>query len=331
MAEADGAERRLRVAAQRGRIVEGRRAGAFQANALDVDVGRDDLRLAGEPLRLGERLAQFVDRSLPVPGEVGGALAVAGRRIGVGGDAAHRLGGAEQRAVGGLADGDVGCGEVAEDRRAGERAHRGGRRRRPVVLADLDVEHEVPQVLGREQQVRPERRRLAGDIELEPPKTGAGGEPALLVILAVVRQEGLGDHAKDAATGDGDGAIVDPTGPPQRRAQQQDRAEVAAALDDLAERALDAGEQRVLQVEVVDRIARQPELRVDQQVDALLSRRDRLLDGRRGVPLRIGDEHLRRRDADAHEAMPVERREACGFSHGFQNSSDADQGLGPQL
>ena len=99
-------------------------------------VGEQKLGLGREALRLGDEVAELVDHPLPVPGEVGGALAGAGRRVDVGGDRARRLRAAEQVALVGLADGDVRGREVGEDRRAGERALGRGRGRGPEVLAE---------------------------------------------------------------------------------------------------------------------------------------------------------------------------------------------------
>jgi hypothetical protein len=64
--------------------------------------------------------------------------------------------------------------------------------RRPIILADLDVEDEVGEIVGGEDQVGAERRRLAGELDLQPVRAEARGEPALLVIFAVIGQEALG-------------------------------------------------------------------------------------------------------------------------------------------
>ena len=82
-------------------------------------------------LGAGELRAELVDRRLAVPREIGRALAGSRRRIDVGRHAAHRLRGAQHRAVVRLADHDVRRRQIAENQRAGERALRRGRRRRP--------------------------------------------------------------------------------------------------------------------------------------------------------------------------------------------------------
>ena len=52
--------------------------------------------------------------------------------------------------------------EVAQDQGPGERADRRGRLRRPIILANLDVEDEVVEILGGEDEVGSERHDLAG-------------------------------------------------------------------------------------------------------------------------------------------------------------------------
>ncbi len=161
--------RRKRISgspAARGGVVEGAVAHPLEPQALDVDVHHRELGARVEAAGLGDQFAKFVDRALAVPGEVGGALAGPGGGEDVGGEAAVGLGGAEQLALVGLADGDVGGGEVGEDQRAGERARGRGRLRRPEILANFDVEDEVGKVVGGEDQVGAERRVLPGQRDL---------------------------------------------------------------------------------------------------------------------------------------------------------------------
>ena len=152
--EADPAEARLGMAGGAGIVVERAVAHPLEPEALDVDVGDRELRAPVEPAGLGEQFAELVDRALPVPGEVGGALARPRGGEDVGGDAAARLAGAEQFALVRLADRDVRGREVGEDQRAGHRAERRGRLRRPIILANLDVEDEVGEVVGGEDRGR---------------------------------------------------------------------------------------------------------------------------------------------------------------------------------
>ena len=77
--------------ARRGIVVEGAVAHPLQPQPLHVDVGDGELRLPFEAAGLGEQFAQLVDRALPVPGEVGGALARPGGGEDIGGVAAAGL------------------------------------------------------------------------------------------------------------------------------------------------------------------------------------------------------------------------------------------------
>jgi hypothetical protein len=56
-------------------VVEGAHPHPLEAEALDVDVGNGELRLAVEAAGLGQQFAKLVDRALPVPGKVGRAFA----------------------------------------------------------------------------------------------------------------------------------------------------------------------------------------------------------------------------------------------------------------
>ena len=136
-------------------------AHALLADAAEVDVGGDEGRVAREALRLGEPVAAFVDRGMPVPGEVGGRFARPGGRVDVGRDGARRLAGAEQAARLRLADGDVAGRQVDEHSAPGQRRLGGRRQRHPEVLADLDVEGHADRSRRAEDQVDAERHLAA--------------------------------------------------------------------------------------------------------------------------------------------------------------------------
>ncbi len=292
--------------------VERRRSHALEPDPLDVHVRDRHLALHGKSLGLREQRSELVDRRLPVPREIGRALSRSGGRIQIRGLAAHRLRSAQQRPLLRLVDDDVGCGQVAEQQRAGERALRRRRRRRPEVLADLDVEHEVRKVRSGEHQVGAERDRLAGQCRFEADDAHAGREPAMLVELAVVRQERLRDGAEDPPARHDDRAVVESTVAANRCAEHEYRTQLARYLDEVRKSRLDAVEQRVLQQQVVDRIRGQPELREQHEVHAarlaVVHHRQRL--GRVGGG--IADLDARRAGRDADEALAVQREELVG-------------------
>jgi hypothetical protein len=178
---------------------------------------------SSEPSRsagLGEQLAQLVDRALAVPGEVGGALARPGGGEDIGGDAAARLAGAEQFALVGLADGDVGGREVGEDQRAGQRAEvEGG------CGAQKSSQISIWKTKSARSSAAKSRSVPNGTFcpasSIFSPQAEARGEPALLVIFAVIGQEGLGHDAEDRAARDRQRAIVEPAVAAQRRADDE--------------------------------------------------------------------------------------------------------------
>ncbi len=196
----------------------------LQPQAGQVDVGDEQPRLVGKPLRCRQLIAELVDQALPVPGHVVGALTRSRGAEDVGAGRAQGLRRAQQRPVTGLPHHDVGGRQVCQDQRPGQRCGGGGRGGRPEVLADLHADDRVVDVGGAEQQVGAEGHPFARRLDLQARDAGAGGEPALLVVLAVVGQERLRDHAEHSAAMDGYRAVVQPTAAQQRGADQQEGA-----------------------------------------------------------------------------------------------------------
>ena len=132
----------------------------------------------------------------------GGGVDVAGDRA-----AGMRL--AEHAPPVGLADGDVARRQVGHDGRAGHGGEARGRDRRPHVLADLDVQRQMGEVLAVEQQLGAERDRGPAELDLGGHGVPGGAELALLVVLAVLREVALGDDAEDPAAVQDDRRVVD--------------------------------------------------------------------------------------------------------------------------
>ena len=287
MIEGDPAEARFRMAGGGGGIVERGRTQPLKPQPLHVEVRDRQLGIGGEAAALCEEFAQLENRSLAVPGEVGGALARPGGGKDVGGDRARALRRGQHLALVRLADRDVGCRQIAQDRRAGERARRRGRGRRPIILADFEVEDEVARVGRGEDQVGPERRALPGDGDVEPVEAQPRHEPALFVIFAVIGQEDLGHNPQNAAAVDGDRAIVEPPVAPEARADRDDGREFFRRRAQPCDPVFHRVEKRLLHVQVVDRVGREVEFGKHDQVDTaarrLLGQRDRLVDIERDV------------------------------------------------
>ena len=120
--ERDAADAGLGVARGARSVVEGAEAEPLLRQPPAVDVGDAQLGIAREAGALGDQLAQLVDGALTVPGEVGGALAGAARRIDIGADRAGGLGRGEHHPLARLAHDDVRGAEVGADQRSRERA-----------------------------------------------------------------------------------------------------------------------------------------------------------------------------------------------------------------
>ncbi len=194
-------------------------------------------------------------------------LAGAGGGIGVGGEAARRLRGAQQPAHLRLADRDVAGGQVEQDLGAGHCRGSARRLRHPQIFADLDVKGETRRAAGGKQQIRAERRfvpgyrdRLAGD-------TIARGEMPALVEFAVIRQEHLWNDAKQLSAVDHDRAVVKMPARAQRRADDNDRQPVPACPDQAIDLGFDRVEHRILKQQIVDRIGGQAQFREHHQPD----------------------------------------------------------------
>ena len=228
-----------------------------------IDVHDAQLGLAVEAYAFAHQLAHLVNHALPVPREVGGALAVTARRIGIG---AHPAAGARRAVevpVGGPPDGDGRGGEIAQDRRPRHRGHHAGRLRGPEILADLDPEGEAGQVVRREDHIRAERCLVPRDGHVQPMAVVPARELALFVEFAVIGQVALGNDAQQFAPRHDQRAVVDASTAPQGGAEHQHGCKVPRCLDDRGDLRLDRVEQGHLQMQIVDGIGRKREFGID--------------------------------------------------------------------
>ncbi len=85
---------------------------------IEIDVGEHELRVIGEARRFGEDRAVLGNSRLAIPGEIGRRFALPGRGIEIGREAAQRLRLDEQLPCFALADRDVACRKIGENRRA---------------------------------------------------------------------------------------------------------------------------------------------------------------------------------------------------------------------
>ena len=199
-------------------------------------------------------------------------------------------------------------------------AVRAGRDRHPEVLADLGMDDEARHVLGREQQVGAERRGLARRAAISPPSVPSPeAKWRLLVELAVVRQVDLRHDAEQPAAMDRQRAVVEPVAHGAAARRPAAAATARPSLGDhLGDRFLDRVEQRVLQQQVVDRVAGQRQLGKHRQAPPTARRRSRAT-RRMASALAAGSAMLHRGGAggDPREAVTVEGAEGHGI---FRNS-----------
>jgi hypothetical protein len=142
---------------------------------------------------------------------------------------------------------------------------------RPIILADLDMEDEVGEVAGGEDQVGAERHGLARDVDLE---SGEAERPRRTSASRNIRGNWAGSSwapRRGCAARDRQRAIIER---PLRRSAAPTSStglERRAGLDDRGDAGFGRVEHRILQVQVVDRVGSDVELGKDEQVGALAS------------------------------------------------------------
>ena len=220
------------------------------------------------------------------------------------------MGCAEQPAGFGLADSDVAGREVGKDESASERGKVAGRSRSPYVLAQLDVEDEAWQILGRENHIHSEGDGLTSDLDGSAFQVSARSEPTLFVEFPIIRQMSFGNNTQNAPTMDGDSAIVESSFPHQRRADEQNRRKLAARGRDFLDRLFHPLQQRGLAEKIVNRVTAEAQFREHHQRNTLArtvaGERERLSD----IVAGIGDFAFRCTGSHANETLLINRIEA---------------------
>ena len=224
------------------------------------------------PLR--QQDAVFRDHVVAGKHQVRGGLALSGVGVHI---AAHQpagLAGHQGPAVGGLAHGLIGGGQVQNDGGTLPGQHGGGRLRGPQVLTDLHTDHQTVQPGAGKNPVAAEIDLLAaeGHIVVHTVEAAGGRKPPLLVKLPVIGQIGLGHQAQNLSFLYNSGAVIQFVVPfiPDRQAQSGHHVQILGGLQDGPEALLGAPEQGVLQKQVPAGIPGQAQLRQDQHLDTLL-------------------------------------------------------------
>ena len=157
-----------------------------------------------------------------------------------------------------------------------------------------------------EEQVGPDGDALPEELKLPAGQVPRGAEVALLIELAVVRQVALGHHAQQPAAVYHDRGVEQAALGAQRRAHHHHRAEAGTLGHDAVERAQHPFGQRLLVVEVLDRIRGEPELRKDHSCRVRVGSLARQLERPLGVEAGLRHPHARDPSRDPHEAVAVE-------------------------
>ena len=278
-------------------VVERAHPQPLRAQQVEIDIGHRPALALREALRLGEQHAVLPDHRLAVPREVGGRLAFARRGVHVRGEAARRRRAGQQRAVLGPADRDRAAGQVGQHRRACQRRLRRRRDRHPHVFADLDVQHEPWQVVGREQQFGPDRH-LDARHPGRARRVVARCDLAALVELPVGRQVRLRREPQQPPPVHDGGHVHDPVPVADRQPDDQHRQHLGRSLDHGGERPFGRVQQRILQEDVLDRVTGQRQLGEDREPDAFVGALARDPEHGRGVRGRIADRRAQRAGGD---------------------------------
>ena len=206
-----------------------------------------------------------------------------------------------------LADHDIAGRQIQQDLGAGRRAERARRLRHPKVLADLDVKNEFVGTASGKQQIDAERRLLSGEGHHCVAHPFARSEMPPFVKLPVIRQKHLRHDAEQSAAMNDDAAIIKPSAPAQRRADDKDRTQFLAGGQQASDLPDHRVEHSILKQQIVDRIGRQAQLGKDHQREPGLVALGEQLQHLIAVLRRLGHRNLRHAGADSHEFMPIGR------------------------
>ncbi len=121
--------------------------------ALQINIGARQLIIELKSLGLGQYLAVFSDQRVAGEDQVGARFVRSGRGIGIGRQAAGRLGGDQCPPVSLLAEDLRAGGKVEQQGGTNQRLRAAWRRNRPGILADLDADLAIGEFFGTEQQI----------------------------------------------------------------------------------------------------------------------------------------------------------------------------------
>ena len=202
---------------------------------------------------------------------------------------------------------------VQKHRGPGHGVEAAGWNRRPEVLADLNGQGHAGLVRDLEEKVDPEGAGLATESDLALPRLSRRGEPALLVVLLVSGQVGLGHHAEDLAVLDDGCRIVEPSLLLDRQTDHHHRRHALGLAAETPEGPLGpCDEGGEAEEEVGAGVAGEAQLGQDQDLHPVLVGSEHALHGRVGVALGVGHADRRAGRRHAQEAMGCRAHDSLG-------------------
>ena len=234
--------------------------------------------------------------------EVRRRLTVTCTRVNIAADAARRVARHQLSAVGVLSDQLIRCGEVHDNRRAGERVPKRGRRRDPEVLADFRRHREVRHSLRAEQDVRPEGHLIF------PEHNGCNAagcrlKVSHLVELIIVREIRLRHKSEHPPVVQGRRDIIELALRLKGKTHENESIHALRVLRERKQLFLCRVDQLLLPEEIAALIAREAELRKHHNFRALLRHLPDQSLYLFPVRLRVGDRRLRRTGRDADKTL----------------------------
>ena len=209
--------------------------------------------------RFGKEPSVLPDQALAGENQILGGLRGTGGTVGI--DAVQRGGLVlhQPPAIGALADGFVGGGEVQNHLRAVQRQKRRRRQGRPHILADL---HAQQRSANAENGFRENGDRLAQKLRQILRHLRPGGKPALFVKLIIIGNVGLRHQGVNLSPGNDGGAVVQPHSCPDGQSHHRRYAGVIfCAVGNFSDSLLNSRPEGVLKEQILTGIPGKRQLR----------------------------------------------------------------------
>ena len=217
--------------------------------------------------RFGKEPSVLPDQALPGENQILGGFRGTGGTVGI--DAVQRGGLVlhQTPAIGALADGFVGGGEVQNHLRAVQRQKRGRRQGRPHILADL---HAQQCAANAENGSRENGDRLAQKLRHVLRHLRPGGKPALFVKLIIIGNVGFRHQGVNLSPGNDGGAVVQPHSRPDGQSHRRRYVGVVfCAVGNFSDSLLNSHPEGVLKEQILTGIPGKRQLREQDDIRPL--------------------------------------------------------------